>query len=191
MLQYIKNSVSNSHFIKKKTFRLQTSKLLGKRRKTYILDVICNRYYFGEVQEEVLGQCMCIFMYTCIYLCTCIHAYVYIYIATMCMCVCVYICWYVYIYVYMCVCMYMYIYTLTTQWTMAIKREYVFRDSLVLRKTPTIYFLTNFYLFSNCIMTTQYLKPLKITSLGEAKNNTLNNTYKKPEYLKTFLLYPL
>ena len=43
--------------LKKKTFRLQTSQLLGKRRKTYILDVICNRYYFGEVQEEVLGQC--------------------------------------------------------------------------------------------------------------------------------------
>ena len=36
---------------------MQTSKLLGKRRKTYILNVICNRYYFGEVQEEVLGQC--------------------------------------------------------------------------------------------------------------------------------------
>ena len=40
-----------------KTFRLQTSKLLGKRRKTYILDVICDRFYFEEVQEEVLGQC--------------------------------------------------------------------------------------------------------------------------------------
>ena len=26
-------------------------------RKTCILDVICNRFYFGEVQEEVLGQC--------------------------------------------------------------------------------------------------------------------------------------
>ena len=23
----------------------------------YILDVICNRFYFGEVQEEVLVQC--------------------------------------------------------------------------------------------------------------------------------------
>ena len=22
----------------------------------YILDVICNRFYFGEVQEDVLGQ---------------------------------------------------------------------------------------------------------------------------------------
>ena len=30
------------------------SKLLGNRRNTYILDVICNRFYFGEVQEEVL-----------------------------------------------------------------------------------------------------------------------------------------
>ena len=27
------------------------------RRKTYILDVLCNKFYFGEVQEEVLGQC--------------------------------------------------------------------------------------------------------------------------------------
>ena len=34
------------------------SKLLGNRRKTYILDVICNRFYFGEVREEVLGQCI-------------------------------------------------------------------------------------------------------------------------------------
>ena len=23
----------------------------------YILNVICNKFYFGEVQEEVLGQC--------------------------------------------------------------------------------------------------------------------------------------
>ena len=30
---------------------------MGNRRKTYILDVICNRFYFGEVQEDVLGQC--------------------------------------------------------------------------------------------------------------------------------------
>ena len=50
------------------------------------------------------------------------------------------------------------------------------RDRLALRKALTIYFLTNFYLFSNCITTNQYLKPLKITSLGEAKNNALNNT---------------
>ena len=55
--KHIKNGVSNSYFVKIKTFRLQTSKLLGNRRKTYILDVICNRFYFGEVQEEVLGQC--------------------------------------------------------------------------------------------------------------------------------------
>ena len=27
------------------------------RRKTYILDIICNRLYFGEVKEEVLSQC--------------------------------------------------------------------------------------------------------------------------------------
>ena len=32
------------------------SKLLGNRRRTYILGVIFNRFYFGEVQEEVLGQ---------------------------------------------------------------------------------------------------------------------------------------
>ena len=56
-IQDIKNGVSNSYFVKIKTFRLQTSKLLGKRRKTYILDVICNRFYFGEVQKEVLGKC--------------------------------------------------------------------------------------------------------------------------------------
>ena len=36
---------------------MQSSKLLESRRKTYILDVICNIFYFGEVQEEVLGQC--------------------------------------------------------------------------------------------------------------------------------------
>ena len=36
---------------------MQTSKLLANRRKVYILDVICNRLYFGEIQEEVLGQC--------------------------------------------------------------------------------------------------------------------------------------
>ena len=33
------------------------SKLLGSRRKKYILDVICNRFYFGEVHEEVLVRC--------------------------------------------------------------------------------------------------------------------------------------
>ena len=35
----------------------QTSKLLGNRRKAYILYVICNKFYFGEAQEEVLDQC--------------------------------------------------------------------------------------------------------------------------------------
>ena len=30
---------------------------MEKRRKTYILDVICNRFSIGEAQEEVLGQC--------------------------------------------------------------------------------------------------------------------------------------
>ena len=53
----IVRGVSNTYFIKIKTFRLQTSNLLGNRRKTYILDVICCKFYFGEVQEEVLGQC--------------------------------------------------------------------------------------------------------------------------------------
>ena len=47
-LQDIKNGVSNSYFVKIKTFRLTTRKLLGSRRKTYILDVVCNRFYFGE-----------------------------------------------------------------------------------------------------------------------------------------------
>ena len=39
------------------TFRLHTRKLSGSRRGTYIFDVIRNRLCFGEVQEEVLGQC--------------------------------------------------------------------------------------------------------------------------------------
>ena len=30
---------------------------MGNRKKAYILDVIRNRFYFGEVQEEVLGRC--------------------------------------------------------------------------------------------------------------------------------------
>ena len=47
----------NSYFVKIKTFRLQTSKLLGNRRRTYILDVICDKFCFAEVQEEILGQC--------------------------------------------------------------------------------------------------------------------------------------
>ena len=33
------------------------NELLGSRRKTYILDVIGNKFYFGEVQEEILVQC--------------------------------------------------------------------------------------------------------------------------------------
>ena len=56
-LQDIKNGVSNSYFVKIKTFRLKSSKLLGNRRKTYILDDICNRYRFWDVQEVVLGRC--------------------------------------------------------------------------------------------------------------------------------------
>ena len=36
---------------------MQTWKLLGNRRKTCILDVMCNRFYFGRVQEKVLGHC--------------------------------------------------------------------------------------------------------------------------------------
>ena len=58
MLQDIKNGVSNFCFVKIKNFRWQASKSLGNRRKTYVLDVICNKFYFGEAQvEEVLGQC--------------------------------------------------------------------------------------------------------------------------------------
>ena len=57
VLQDIENGVSNSCFVKIKTFRLQTSKLLRNRRKTYILCVIYNRFYFGEVKEEVFGKC--------------------------------------------------------------------------------------------------------------------------------------
>ena len=55
--QDIKNGINNSCFVKIKFFRLQMSKLLRKWRNTYILDVICNRFYFWEVQEEVLGEC--------------------------------------------------------------------------------------------------------------------------------------
>ena len=36
---------------------MRMSKLMGNRRKTYILDVIFNKFHFGEVQEEVLYQC--------------------------------------------------------------------------------------------------------------------------------------
>ena len=39
------------------TFRLQRRKLLRNRRETYILVEIYNRFYFGEVQEDVLSQC--------------------------------------------------------------------------------------------------------------------------------------
>ena len=56
-LQNIKNGASNYYFVKIKTFRLQTGKFLRNRRKAYILDVICDRFYFGEVQQDVLGQC--------------------------------------------------------------------------------------------------------------------------------------
>ena len=35
---------------------MHTKKLLGSRRGTYILDVICSRLYFWDVQEEVLTQ---------------------------------------------------------------------------------------------------------------------------------------
>ena len=56
-LQDIKNCVSNSYFVKIKTTRLQASKLLGNRRGTYVWDATCNRFYFGEVQEEILDQC--------------------------------------------------------------------------------------------------------------------------------------
>ena len=36
---------------------MQMSMLLETRRKTYILDVICSRICFGEVQEQLSGQC--------------------------------------------------------------------------------------------------------------------------------------
>ena len=36
---------------------MRMSKLMGNRRKTYILDVICNKFHFGKVQEDVLYQC--------------------------------------------------------------------------------------------------------------------------------------
>ena len=36
---------------------MQSSKLLGNRRKTYFGCNLYNRFYFGEVQEDVLGQC--------------------------------------------------------------------------------------------------------------------------------------
>ena len=30
---------------------------MGNKRNAYILDIICKRFYFGEVQEDALGQC--------------------------------------------------------------------------------------------------------------------------------------
>ena len=30
---------------------------MKRQKKMYIFDVICDRFYFGEVHEEVLGQC--------------------------------------------------------------------------------------------------------------------------------------
>ena len=33
------------------------SKLLGNRRKMYILDITCSRFCFRKIQEEFLGQC--------------------------------------------------------------------------------------------------------------------------------------
>ena len=55
--QDMESGVSNSYFVKIKTFKFQTSKLLRKRRKELILDVVCSRLYIGEDQEEVQGQC--------------------------------------------------------------------------------------------------------------------------------------
>ena len=47
---------SNSYFLKMKTFRFHTMKLLRNRTKAYILDVICHIFYFLEFQYVVLGQ---------------------------------------------------------------------------------------------------------------------------------------
>ena len=41
---------------KNKDFQIANEQTIRKQEKTYVLDVICNRFYFGEVQEEVLGQ---------------------------------------------------------------------------------------------------------------------------------------
>ena len=128
---------------------------------------LCVVYMFVYVCVYHVYVCMYVFMCMCAYICVYIYGY------------CVYVCIYDDMYIYICVCMYVYVY-IYVHWlfngAMAIKWEYVFRISLALRKALAIYFLTNFYLFSNCITTTQNLKPLKITSLGEAKNNTLNNS---------------
>ena len=52
-----KTKIKKKIFVKIRTFILQISKLLRNRRKAYILDVVCNRFYFGEVQKEGLDQC--------------------------------------------------------------------------------------------------------------------------------------
>ena len=48
---------TNQVIHKIKDIKLQTRKLLGNRRKIYILDAICHIFYFEEVQKEILGQC--------------------------------------------------------------------------------------------------------------------------------------
>ena len=55
-LEDIKNGVSDSYFVKIKTFRLQISKLLGNRRRAYILSVICNEFCLVEVQDRDSGR---------------------------------------------------------------------------------------------------------------------------------------
>ena len=45
-------------FRKNKDFQVADDQIIGKQEKdVYILDVICNRFYFVEVQEEVIGYC--------------------------------------------------------------------------------------------------------------------------------------
>ena len=48
-----KTKVKKIFFVKIKTFILQTSKLLRNRRKAYILEVVCNRFYFGRFRRKV------------------------------------------------------------------------------------------------------------------------------------------
>ena len=72
-------------------------------------------------------------LYICVYVRIDVHVYIYIYI-------------YIYLYnIYIYLDIYLDIIIHMT------KRECDFRDSLVLRKALTIYFLTNFYMFSNWI----------------------------------------
>ena len=52
-----KNGASNSYFVKIETFRMEKSKLLENTRTAHVFEVVCNRFYFGEIQEEVIGQC--------------------------------------------------------------------------------------------------------------------------------------